>query len=691
MALTEANYPIASKGLAESFTESELPIEFALKFRNRTINAAGGAEKRRGMKQFGSTVPGTPSLDAIHELIAKNGTATLFVSGEGKIYSESGGTYTQVHSGLDASSPLQSVQMGAKLIFVNGVDRNFYTEDGSTFKELLAIIERGESDTGSDRDSLEESDIDNWVADSNVAINDLLFNADVSAYAVITAISTASVSHTQISASSASAIGVASRNQGVGDNYEIQDLVELNIIPQTNTEDDNLAVAASGTDDNTVDVSAVPDWAATDIRVGDYIRNTTRAALGRVTTVSALSIKITGISGQTTGDSLIFLKSAMPVATFEHVHFGRLYMVDERDQRKVRITGAANPEDMTTNAGTLDSSTFKYGEQQPLGDSVVAMGSYQRFLAIAGRQNMLLFEGTDPIADTTAKSTDFNIIGLFPQGVISPAGLVSTGNDLVYTSADGIQSLSLADDASTLARANLSEALKTTLRDLFASTGAAEIIAFHYPRRSWLCFKVGSRIYVFNYTAFFGVDPRGVSRGEGLSTQSGSWSLFDGKFARQKAFFVRADGTLLCCGDGGKVYEYDVKDVYDDDGEVYTTEYQTGWLTGDEPERRVRRKQGHYIKPIIDAGSNITYTILAEAGFDAETTETITFTASGGATPIGLAIVGNATIGGSSIQNIKYPLRWRGEQVRLTFTTNDNQGPDVLSRFTLYATRWGRG
>ena len=83
------------------------------------------------------------------------------------------------------------------------------------------------------------------------------------------------------------------------------------------------------------------------------------------------------------------------------------------------------------------------------------------------------------------------------------------------------------------------------------------------------------------------------------------------------------------------------------------------------------------------------YTITAEGAFDVEGSETITVKASGGAQAIGIATI-PFIIGGSSIQNIKHSLRWRGEQVRITFTTEDSLGPDIISRFTLYANRFGR-
>lgn len=81
----QVTYPIAPLGLATSFTESETPANFATKFRNRFINAAGGAEKRQGMTQTGSIVPGTPTLNGIHELVLPDGGEVLLVSGDGKI------------------------------------------------------------------------------------------------------------------------------------------------------------------------------------------------------------------------------------------------------------------------------------------------------------------------------------------------------------------------------------------------------------------------------------------------------------------------------------------------------------------------------------------------------------------------------------------------------------------------------
>ena len=105
------------------------------------------------------------------------------------------------------------------------------------------------------------------------------------------------------------------------------------------------------------------------------------------------------------------------------------------------------------------------------GDVIQAMTSFQRFFMIGGKQNVFLFAGTDPIADTTADSKDFDIVGLFPQGTVSPESLVSLGNDAAFVTPDGVQTVAMIDDASTLERANISEALRVTLRRAYPEHG----------------------------------------------------------------------------------------------------------------------------------------------------------------------------------------------------------------------------
>lgn len=664
-------YKIAPKGLATSFTESELPPSYASKFRNRFINQAGGAEKRQGMEQIGSTISGAPTITGIHELIGKTGNATLFVSGNGNIWKYDGASaYTLVLSGKDGSARMLSVQMGDKLIFVNGVDRNFFTEDGTTFTELKAIVEQGFASTGTSANRLKDADIANWVTGTDVVANDLVYYKNVNAYGLVTLVSGAEVTHTAVSAAS-KGIGRSTADVSAGDAYEIIDLVELNII-DAGAGLDNVGTAGSGTTTTVIAVSGV-NFSNTEIRVGDIVSNTTRAAVTDVVAVSA-NINVTTVAGQTTGDSLLFFKSAMPISSFAHIHYGRVYHVDARDKRQVRISGAADPQDMTTDAGTLDSITFRFGDLQGRGDVILALGSFQRYFVLLGEENVYLYSGTTPIGT----GSDFSPAALFPQGCISRFGAQTTGNDLIFVSHDGLQAVQQVQDETHLNRAGITFAINSTLREELDATPEDQIILVHYRQRSWVVLKVGSKMYVYNYTTYIG------DKNENVYT--GSITLFDGKFARQSAFLERRDGTLVCAGDGGKVYIFDVKGLYTDDGEVFTTEYRTGHLTYSELRTNVRTKALKYLKPIVEAGANIAYTIRAEGDFASRqygiSTDTITATVSGAAA-VGVAAI-PFTIGGSPIVSQKYPLRVTGETVRLSFTTQDSLGPDILSRYTLY-------
>ena len=116
MSKFEASYETPRYGLATSFNESEVPPEYALRMRNRYINAAGGLEKRQGISQIGSDVPSTPNMTGLHELVQKDGTVILFASGGGSIYKyDDVSAWTSVHTGLDADSIIKSIQFDEKL------------------------------------------------------------------------------------------------------------------------------------------------------------------------------------------------------------------------------------------------------------------------------------------------------------------------------------------------------------------------------------------------------------------------------------------------------------------------------------------------------------------------------------------------------------------------------------------------
>ena len=673
MSRAEITYRIANKGLATSFTESEIPLDYAAVFKNRFINAAGGAEKRQGVDATSWTALGQTITNA-HEYVGKDGATTVYLSGNGKIYRDDSGTWTLVHTMTLSTAKLLSVQFGDKLIFVNGVDRNIYTDDnGATFKELIALLEEGSINSVTTT-SMSDSDITDWTA-TDVNLNDLAYNVSKDGYGLVTTVSAGStLNHTSIGPG-ATGIGQTTVTASAGDEYQIIDLVELNIIPTDNVPD-NVADAGTGTDTVTVAVSGV-DFSSTDARIGDFISNTTRNAVTRIESI-ATALTVTSVASQTVGDSLIFLKSAMPITRQIHVHFNRLYHVDARDRRKARVSGANDAQDMTTDGGTLDPITFNY-DLAASGDVLQAIGSYQRFLVLAGRRAIYVYQGTTPVG----ASADITPIGSFPLGIVSKFGLLDVGNDLLFLSDDGLQSVRIVVDANAVAQANIAEPIRTTLRELIQTTAEDDLQLIQYPRRSWAILKVGTQLFVYNYvTVLSDTDQEGV--------YGGSWSLFDGTLAQQNAYLVRSNGDLICGGSSGQPYDFDTG-LYNDDGTAISTEYETPWLSLESPRKQtVRIKDTKYLKWLTEVGASITYSTTITGGFQGEGLGSGSFDAADAVAPIGVAVIGTDKIGGSKVANIKIPLRARGEVFKVNITTETTLGPDILGRYTLYFNTYGR-
>lgn len=687
MTVITTNYTPGRFGLGTEFAESEVPIEFSYRFTNRFININGDAEKRQGIEQLGDTITGTPTITGLHELIDNDGEATLFASANGSIWSlnETTGAWTQVLTGKDSSSRLNSVQMGPKLIFVNGVDRNFYTENGTSFNELKALINRGRgSSTSTSAAGLSDSNVTNWLQSTFVNTNDLVYNSSIGGYGIITSVGSTNIQHTAIG-SAATGLGhptiSASANQASGDFYQIIDLIELNIINQNNGLD-NFATGTTGTSAAGVAVSGV-NWLNTEIKPGDFYYNTTRSAIAQVSAVSTAQLTGTPIAGQTANDTIQFYKSAMPIASWAHVHFGRAYYIDARNRSTVRITGPDDPQDMTTFQRTLNANSKLYGTRQPQAEKLLSLKTFQKYLVAGGQRNVYADTGIDPIQDTTAAAVDFSPVGLFPQGSISRYALESIGGAMNFIANDGLRNFAVGFDSNAFQTSNVSEFIKSEIvREITSKANDPdEIQTIHYPRRNWLLCKVGDVIYNFNYTPFY-------KDGQTVTNVYGSWSKFTGKFAEQKTYFVRRNGDLVCAGAGGKVYRFD-SGSYDDDGLAIETALETGWLTLNEPQKSTQLRSGVYIKPKFEAGAPVVYTIMATGDFRQISTDTVITTA-GGVGQVGFAQVGVSPIGGSRIIEPKLPLRWKGEQFKIRIDTNDQNGPDIITGFTIYGNILGK-
>lgn len=674
------DYPIPPYGLGTDFSQYQRPLTFAEVYTNRFRNINGSAERRPGMSKLMPAINGAPNLTRLHEWVSKTGEEVIFSSDNfGNIYKFNTAT-SAWNTALSGRSPAKnlSIQAEDKLIFYNGVDRNIYTNDGgTTFNELKAIITKGTLAGGSNATTVIDGDITNWIGSTNVANNDIIHNVTLNAYGIVSTVASAQLTITAIG-SAATGAGLASRNQQAGDVYELIDYVDSNVVPQANGISDNVATAGVGTTAMVVAVSGV-NFASAGQGI-DFVYNTTRSAIAAVTAVSANINLQQSISGQTSGDALVFFKTAMPIADWIHVHYGRVYYLDARNKRDVVISAPDDPEDLTTYQKTLDASSFSFGTQQPTGDVILSMSTFQGYFVAAGKKNLYIYKGNTPISDTSSTTVDFVPTAFYPNGIVSRFGLATNGSDLLHVTTEGLQAVNIGNISNTTIQSNASVPIRQTILDLILQTNSENIQLTHYPRRTWSILKIGDVAYILN------TNPSYNDAGE--LVPGSSWHLFSGKWAQQNHYFVRRNGDLLACGMGGLVYKMDNEDATDD-GQVISTDLTTAWLRLEEPQKTVRIKQGQYIKPIFESGGNLSYTINAVAGWDNFSSDSIIVSA-GNDGAIGSAIVGTTPIGaGFYAQGSKYPLRWRGEQVRIQFTTQSSALPDIITGFTLYGEIFG--
>lgn len=667
------DYSIPVNGLGSDFSDYERPITFAKNYTNRFRNINGGAERRAGMGRF-SQISGNPNLTRLHEWVSNLGENVLMSSDDfGSIWAfNSSASASQVLSGK-ASVRLISAQAEDKLMFCNGIDRNFYTDDGGvTFNELKAYITRGVAAGGTNTTTLIDGDISNWIGATLVANDDIVYNVTRNGYGIVSTVASASLTHTVIGTAGTGA-GLTSANQAAGDSYQLIDYVDMNIIPQANGALDNVGTATTGTTTTVISVSGV-NFQNTEIRNGDFVYNTTRSAVALVGSVSASVNLQQSITGQVPGDALAFFKSAMPIASWIHVHYGRTFFLDSRNQRKVVISAPDDPQDLTTYQKTLDSTSFSFGTQQPTGDTLLTLGTFQSYFVAAGEKNIYIYNGNVPIQDTSTTDIDFTPVAVYPDGLASRFSLTFNGSNLLYIADDGLQAIGIGNISNTTVHNNVATPIRNQMNNLIDQTSPDNIQTTFYAQRAWVICKIGDSCFVLNNNPVYDQS--------GQLVNAPAWHLFTGKWSQQNHYFVTRDGDLLGCGANGLVYTLD-SSAATDDGTTVQTNLTTAWLRLEEPQKTVRVKKGAYIKPVFQSG-NVDYTISVAAGFDNFSSDSIVVS-SGSIDQIGSFIIGTTPIGGGAFaQASKAPLQWRGEQAQFMFSTDTSSFPDIITGFSVY-------
>lgn len=571
---------------------------------------------------------------------------------------------------------------------------------------LAPIVERGVVGSAASSTSLTDDDVTDWLSGTFVSPNDLIFNRTRGSYALITSVGADELEHTPMSPT-AEGIGlitttVSGTVEGIqpGDRYEIWDLVDNNVFREASTGiaiveefSKNTLVIASASTSGDYTVYSVGSAQPTGLRTNDYIYNTTRNVLSRVAgnnhfdlpaslrvgAGNADGIRVYRASGAAGGDSIAVFKLATPVAYYGHAHYNRGYFIDARDRTKVRVTNVNDIQDFTTYQNTIESFTIDYGDQQPKGEKLTNLSSFQRFLVAGGQQHIYVGEGTNPIANTSAEVVNFSPVGLFSHSAVGTRSLQNLGDSMVFASLDGLRKFNITDilaidtdNTSEVIKSELRQTIEAQSRSAFNFRISERIQIIHYPRRNWVMFKVGEVIYNFNYTpSYF----------EGQIFDGGTWSKFTGRLTRCAPFTRDTNGDLFAveyvtASNKNLLYKFDVSGVDTDGGEIITTDYETPWLAAGRPGNVWDTKA---IRPYFETEKKTVYTVEVRGDIGRnDITDSITVTAAVSA------------VGERFLTDDKYPLRCRGEQMKIRFTTSASSGDDIISKFILYGNQYGQ-
>lgn len=677
----QKEYPIAFKGLATSYPESNTDSNlFSEQFTNLFINKFGNAEVRNGLSAH-SQLPTNDNVTSLHEFIDKDENAIYFATAKGQIFKYNGSTWSLVYLFDNKTEIIYSYSMNRKIIFYNGVDRNISTTDGGEFVESRSTLERGRARTGTSANGLDDNTVSNWTT-TGVSQFDLVYYTQLSAYGLVTSVLSSKVVHTPISAAG-TGIGIGVE-PSAHDPYQIIDMVELNGIPISGTNDfDNTGVLVTGSTTEFSVIRGISDHRTINTRPGDIIYNETR---GRVTSIISASVTGLGhiaIASQAIGDEVTLLKSSMPITKNAHVHYNIAYLVDAREPSKIRISGPNNLENMGgTGAGTLDIADI-----QPQGEIIRTLASFQRFFLIGTSKNIYFYQGVSPVAINDSPA-DFEPKGSIFYGSKSKNSIASVGNDSIIVSTNGIIAASLfnASGSDQIVVRFESHQLDKELVRILEGTNPDNIQIIHYPKRSWAFCKIGEEIFLYNYS----IATEFANTSE-LDLKHSAWHKFTGLLGRQKSFLITKDGDLLTGGLQGQIALFD-RNTFNDLGEPIKFNYTTSWHNPDKELNnpailpKISRKKGLAIKTYFEGGEKIPVSVKAWAIFDEEDTiseDEIAITA-GSPNVIGIAVIGSFKIGSPRTRVKKSQLRWNGEQVKFSFIGQTSSASFVLCPYVIY-------
>ena len=348
--------------------------------------------------------------------------------------------------------------------------------------------------------------------------------------------------------------------------------------------------------------------------------------------------------------------------------FGRIW--SKRSPTTVAYTGLLDPTDWNaTGSGEIDLTSVWQN-----GDTVTAVSEFNGQLVIFGQHHVVIYDdnsgsevGLDP-ANAVLQDIITNV------GCIARDSIQAVNGDLWFLSDGGVQRLGRLIETTNNPLNNLSNNIQDDLQSRVAAATTGEIKSVYSPRERFYLLAISEGAggetgvtYVF--------DTQGALQ-DGSFRVTGVWNNL---VPRAAAYGSDQNLYVSVKDKPGYVYVYQ---GYDDDGDSYIVNYESGWNDLESPNLKMLKR----INGLLYVQSETAVTFKWAWDFQSNfKSGTVTYPANAGAAEWGTAEWGEAEWGGGLIiQEKRVPGSGTGEYIKVGFSTQVNGEVFTLQQLSLY-------
>ena len=246
--------------------------------------------------------------------------------------------------------------------------------------------------------------------------------------------------------------------------------------------------------------------------------------------------------------------------------FGRLWAV-QSDKQTIVYTGLLD----ATNWGGVGAGNINVSNVWLSGgDEIVALAAFNNFLVVFGKKNVILY------TDGTGSKLGIDPVNIRVGDIVTGVGCIArdtvvnvNGDDLVFLSASGLQSLQRLMVNKSNPLRNISVNIRDNLTSLVAGETVSSIRSTYVPRQGYylLLLPASKKIFCFDTKVVL---------------DDNSWRVTEWNTFLPKSLVCLEDGATVYGGLAGYIYQ---NTGYNDNGSSFRYIYRSGWLDLDQTQQ----------------------------------------------------------------------------------------------------------